>query len=49
MVRVRGTRIFGGEGWDCSQTDSLPYLDDSTERRLYDDLPPLGDSLETKP
>ncbi|WP_327680106.1 hypothetical protein [Streptomyces sp. NBC_00467] len=44
-LREEGTRIFGSEGWVLPQTDFLPYLDDSAELRLYDDLPPLGDSL----
>lgn len=44
-LREEGTRIFGSEGWVLPQTDFLPYLDDSAEVRLYDDLPPLGDSL----
>ncbi|MGW4033783.1 hypothetical protein ACWEFL_31555 [Streptomyces sp. NPDC004838] len=44
-LREEGTAIFGREEWVLSQTDFLPYLDDSAELRLYDDLPPLGDSL----
>ncbi len=44
-LREEGTLIFGSEGWVLPQTDFLPYLDDSAELRLYDDLPPLGDSL----
>ncbi|MFB6779987.1 hypothetical protein ACFCX0_21730 [Streptomyces sp. NPDC056352] len=40
-----GTRIFGEEGRVLPQTDFLPYLDASADLRLYDDLPPLGDSL----
>ncbi|MFI1394903.1 hypothetical protein [Streptomyces sp. NPDC020681] len=48
-LREEGTRIFGSEGWVLPQTDFLPYLDDSAELRLYDDLPPLGDSLPPRP
>jgi hypothetical protein len=44
-LRERGTRIFGEEGWVLPQTDFLPYVDESAELRLYDDLPPLDDSL----
>ncbi|WP_254705783.1 hypothetical protein [Streptomyces vilmorinianum] len=44
-VRARGTGIFREEGWVLPRTDFLPYLDDSAEPRLYDDLPPLADSL----
>lgn len=44
-VREEGTRIFGEEGWVLPQTDFLPYLDQSTELRLYDDLPPLPGSF----
>jgi hypothetical protein len=43
-LREEGTRIFGEEGWVLPQTDFLPYLDASADLRLYDDLPPLGDS-----
>ncbi|MFF3320808.1 hypothetical protein [Streptomyces sp. NPDC002889] len=46
-VREQGTRIFGEEGWVLPQTDFLPYVDDSAELRLYDDLPPLGGFLES--
>ncbi|MCX4587104.1 hypothetical protein [Streptomyces sp. NBC_01481] len=48
-LREEGTRIFGDEGWVLPQTDFLPYLDDGAELRLYDDLPPLGDSLPPRP
>jgi hypothetical protein len=48
-LREEGTQIFGDEGWVLPQTDFLPYLDDGTELRLYDDLPPLGDSLPPRP
>ncbi|WP_328668213.1 hypothetical protein OG905_13500 [Streptomyces sp. NBC_00322] len=48
-LREAGTQIFGDEGWVLPQTDFLPYLDDGTELRLYDDLPPLGDSLPPRP
>ncbi|MFE0107029.1 hypothetical protein [Streptomyces sp. NPDC059009] len=44
-LRAQGTRLFGEEGWVLPQTDFLPYVDDSAELRLYDDLPPLGGSL----
>ena len=44
-LRERGTLVFGQEGWVLPQTDFLPYVDESAELRLYDDLPPLGDSL----
>ncbi|MGP3924831.1 hypothetical protein [Streptomyces sp. 8N616] len=44
-LREQGTRIFGEEGRLLPQTDFLPYVDDSAEPRLYDELPPLGDSL----
>lgn len=44
-LRALGTQIFGQEGWVLPQTDFLPYLDESAELRLYDDLPPLGNSL----
>ncbi|MFF3557759.1 hypothetical protein ACWD4V_04205 [Streptomyces tsukubensis] len=46
-LREEGTAVFGREGWVLPQTDFLPYLDDSAELRLYDDLPPLGDSLRS--
>ncbi|MFF3399082.1 hypothetical protein ACFYW6_11240 [Streptomyces sp. NPDC002659] len=48
-LREQGTQIFGDEGWVLPQTDFLPYLDDGAELRLYDDLPPLGDSLPPRP
>ncbi|WP_406399553.1 hypothetical protein OH805_10865 [Streptomyces sp. NBC_00879] len=48
-LREEGTQIFGDEGWVLPQTDFLPYLDDGAELRLYDDLPPLGDSLPPRP
>lgn len=48
-LREAGTQIFGDEGWVLPQTDFLPYLDDASELRLYDDLPPLDDSLPSKP
>ncbi|MFD6295456.1 hypothetical protein ACFWFU_11665 [Streptomyces sp. NPDC060235] len=48
-LRERGTLIFGEEGWVLPQTDFLPYVDDSAELRLYDDLPPLADSLPPGP
>ncbi len=48
-LREKGTQIFGSEGWVLPQTDFLPYLDDSAELRLYDDLLPLGDSLPMMP
>lgn len=48
-LREEGTRIFGDEGWVLPQTDFLPYLDESAELRLYDDLPPIGDSLPPRP
>ncbi|HET6856042.1 MAG TPA: hypothetical protein VFH94_02970 [Streptomyces sp.] len=44
-LREKGTRIFGEEGWVLPQTDFLPYVDDSPELRLYDDLPALAGSL----
>ncbi|WP_228472667.1 hypothetical protein [Streptomyces cyaneochromogenes] len=44
-LRERGTLLFGEEGWVLPQTEFLPYVDDSPVLRLYDDLPPLGDSL----
>ncbi|MEV7344986.1 hypothetical protein [Streptomyces sp. NPDC093544] len=44
-LRERGTLLFGEEGWVLPQTDFLPYVDESAELRLYDDLPPLHDSL----
>ncbi|MGW3655220.1 hypothetical protein ACWD6R_05675 [Streptomyces sp. NPDC005151] len=44
-LREEGTRTFREEGWVLPQTDFLPYLDSSGDLRLYDDLPPLGDSL----
>jgi hypothetical protein len=44
-LREAGTLVFGEEGWVLPQTDFLPYLDESAELRLYDDLPPLDDSL----
>lgn len=44
-LRERGTLVFGEEGWVLPQTDFLPYVDDASELRLYDDLPPLDDSL----
>ncbi|WP_309226139.1 hypothetical protein [Streptomyces lunaelactis] len=48
-LRERGTQIFGEEGWVLPQTDFSPYLDDSAELRLYDDLPPVGNSLPPMP
>nr|WP_248002086.1 hypothetical protein [Streptomyces sp. RPA4-2] len=47
-LRERGTLIFGEEGWVLPQTDFLPYVDDAAELRLYDDLPPLDDSLPSR-
>ncbi|MCX5560802.1 hypothetical protein [Streptomyces sp. NBC_00038] len=44
-LREQGTLLFGKEGWVLPQTDFLPYADESDELRLYDDLPPLDDSL----
>lgn len=44
-VRERGTEIFGQAGWVLPQSEFLPYLDDSGDLRLYDDLPPLAGSL----
>ncbi|MFJ2827375.1 hypothetical protein ACIPC1_07170 [Streptomyces sp. NPDC087263] len=44
-LREQGTLLFGKEGWVLPQTDFLPYVDESAELRLYDDLPPLHDSL----
>ncbi|MFD8217732.1 hypothetical protein ACFV2U_29480 [Streptomyces sp. NPDC059697] len=44
-LRERGTPVFGEEGWVLPQTDFLPYVDDASELRLHDDLPPLDDSL----
>ncbi|TRO64615.1 hypothetical protein [Streptomyces sp. IB201691-2A2] len=44
-LRERGTLLFGTEGWVLPQTDFLPYVDESAELRLYDDLSPLEDSL----
>ncbi|MGP4000218.1 hypothetical protein [Streptomyces sp. 8N706] len=46
-LRRRGTRLLAAEGRVLPQTDFLPYLDDSAEPYLYDDLPPLGGSLPT--
>jgi hypothetical protein len=48
-LREAGTLIFGEEGWVLPQTDFLPYLDESAELRLYDDLPPLDHSLPDRP
>ncbi|MER5255547.1 MULTISPECIES: hypothetical protein [unclassified Streptomyces] len=44
-VRERGTAIFGAAGRVLPQSDFLPYLDDSSDLRLYDDLPPLAGSI----
>jgi hypothetical protein len=44
-LRERGTLVFGEEGWVLPQSEFLPYVDDSTELRLYDDLAPLDGSL----
>ncbi|WP_329125176.1 hypothetical protein [Streptomyces sp. NBC_01465] len=44
-VRERGTGIFGATGRVLPQSDFLPYVDDSGDLRLYDDLPPLAGSL----
>ncbi|MEV0219459.1 hypothetical protein [Streptomyces sp. NPDC050704] len=48
-LREQGTLIFGQEGWVLPQTEFLPYVDDSPVLRLYDDLPPLDDSLPALP
>ncbi|MFG2192808.1 hypothetical protein [Streptomyces sp. NPDC048639] len=48
-VRQLGARIFAEEGWVLPPTGLPPYADDQAEPRLYDELPPLGDSLTARP
>lgn len=48
-VRRLGARIFAEEGWVLPPTGLPPYADDQAEPRLYDELPPLGDSLTARP
>jgi len=40
-----GTGAFREEGWLTLQPEFLPYESDDSQLRLYDDLPPLHDSL----
>jgi hypothetical protein len=44
-VRHNGTAAFREEGWRTPQPEFLPYESDDSDLRLYDDLPPLHDSL----
>ncbi|MEV6393329.1 hypothetical protein AB0M39_00815 [Streptomyces sp. NPDC051907] len=48
-VREAGGRVFAEEGWALEQPGFLPYLDAAVEQPLYDDLPPLGGSLGSRP
>lgn len=47
-LRHRGTRIFREEGWLTEQPEFLPYESDDMDLRLYDDFPPLDDSLPNR-
>ncbi|MGW7066637.1 hypothetical protein ACWGII_28170 [Streptomyces sp. NPDC054855] len=44
-LRELGTHVFGEEGWVLPQTDFLPYVDESSRLRVYDELPALEGSL----